>query len=119
MRRKQKKYRKPLDFPQKSGIIKAQQNHRNNTESEKGKQKDMIKVVNNRTERKPYADTKHHYEVVTDGETEEEVRKFCTESVHRCSKSDLDARGWSESFYNLFRISANRYRYTVVVPNCD
>lgn len=79
----------------------------------------MIKVVRSNIERRPYADTKHHYEVVADGETAEEVRKHCTESIHRCRKAEPDDRGWDETFYSLVRITANRYRYTVVVPNCD
>ncbi len=79
----------------------------------------MIKVVYSKTEQRPYADTKHHYDVVAlNGETEEEVRKYCTESVHRCPKSAADDRHWSETYYLFQKNLENRYHYTVIVPNC-
>ena len=77
-----------------------------------------VRILNNGIKR-PYADTKYEYEVTTDETNEEEVKRYCTEQVHRASKSEADDRGWSETYYEFRKIGENTYRYTVVIPNCD
>lgn len=79
----------------------------------------MIEVKEFPSYRRPYADEEIKYEITAEGMTEEEVKQYCTEKVHRAFKAETDDRYWHETYYKFCKIGENKYLYTVVVPNCE
>ena len=80
----------------------------------------MIKAkVVYQSERRPYADMEIEYEVTADNESAEEVERYCTEKVHRCSTSSKDDRGLCDTYYVFRKWGENKYLYRVIEPNCD
>lgn len=79
----------------------------------------MIQAKLANLQRRPYADTVYEYEVTATGMTAEEVLQHCKTEVHRASVSEKDNRAFGQTFYKFLQISDHKFRYTVIVPNCD
>ena len=65
-----------------------------------------------------YGDTVGEYSIFSHS-PEDEVKRFCTETLRPCKTEKQEATSPFETYYEFWRTGENEYRYKVTEPYCD